>query len=482
MNVVIVGSGYVGLVSGACFAETGHDVVCIDSNEEKIGFLNSGGVPIYEPGLEALIARNKASGRLTFSTDLKTALKQAEFAFIAVGTPTRLGGSEADLSSVYDVASQIARHANDGLIIVNKSTVPVGSGEAVDAIVRASRPDLVFATVSNPEFLREGSAIDDFMKPDRIIIGCDVPWAGEKMRELYEPLSKRGAPVLYTGRNAAEVIKYAANAFLAIKISFINEIADFCEATAADVSEVANGIGLDKRIGSAFLTPGPGYGGSCFPKDSLALLATAQSHCVSLRMVESSIASNDARKRSLGRRVARALGKDLRGKTIALLGLTFKANTDDMREAPSLSLIHALQRLGARVRAYDPRGMDQARSLDLSDIDYADDPYACAADADGVVVITEWREFQTLDLRKLAGLVRSRTIVDLRNVLAPAAAKAAGFELHRLGGRSAGATGGRAPPNLVPANPRDAAAIAMMHGRKAGVIRPNARLNSPPRG
>ncbi|WP_082597417.1 UDP-glucose dehydrogenase family protein [Rhizobium sp. Root708] len=432
MKVVIVGSGYVGLVSGACFSALGHSVVCVDSNEQKIETLKAGGVPIYEPGLGALIKTNMEQSRLAFSCDLEGALKGADFAFIAVGTPTRQGGSEADLTSVYSVASAIARTAEDGIVIVTKSTVPVGTGEALEGIVRAARPDLVFAVVSNPEFLKEGSAIEDFMKPDRVVVGCDLPWATEKMKALYEPLRAMGVTILHTGRNAAEVIKYAANAFLAIKISFINEIADFCEAVGADVSEVADGIGKDKRIGRAFLNPGPGYGGSCFPKDTLALLATAQSHAVNLRVVESSISANDARKRGMGNRVVRAFGQSVRGKTIALLGLTFKANTDDMREAPSLDIISSLQRLGARVRVYDPKGMEQARQY-LRDVDYTADPYQCAAGADGVVVATEWKEFEHLDFVRLATLTKHAAIVDLRNILDVRKVEAAGFELHRIG-------------------------------------------------
>lgn len=446
MKVVIVGSGYVGLVSGACFSAIGHSVICVDSNEQKIDLLNSGGIPIFEPGLDALIKTNIDEKRLAFSTDLKASLCGADFAFIAVGTPTRQGGSEADLSSVYAVASEIAMSAEDGLVIVTKSTVPVGTGDAVEAIVRTWRPDLVFAAVSNPEFLKEGSAIDDFMNPDRVVVGCDVPWATEKMKMLYEPLRSTGAPILYTGRNAAEVIKYAANAFLAIKISFINEIADFCEAVSADVAEVANGIGQDKRIGRAFLNPGPGYGGSCFPKDSLALLATAQSHSVSLRVVESSIAANDARKRGMGRRVIRALGNSVRGKRIAVLGLTFKANTDDMREAPSLSIISALQRMGATVRAYDPEGMEQASQY-LQNVDYAANAYECVEGSDGIVIATEWREFEALDLSRMAEKVNHPIIVDLRNILDVRKVEAAGFELHRIGSARGSET---SPIHVVP--------------------------------
>lgn len=446
MKVVIVGSGYVGLVSGACFSAIGHSVVCVDSNEQKIALLNAGGVPIFEPGLDSLIKANIEQGRLSFSTDLKAALSGADFAFIAVGTPTRQGGSEADLTSVYAVASEIALSASDGLVIVTKSTVPVGTGDAVEAIIRTSRPDLVFAAVSNPEFLKEGSAIDDFMSPDRVVVGCDVPWATEKMKMLYEPLRVTGAQIVYTGRNAAEVIKYAANAFLAIKISFINEIADFCEAVGAEVSEVANGIGQDRRIGRAFLNPGPGYGGSCFPKDSLALLATAQSHSVNLRVVESSIAANDARKRGIGRRVVQALGNSVRGKTIAVLGLTFKANTDDMREAPSISIVSTLQKLGAFVKAYDPEGMEQARHF-LHNVEYANDAYDCVAHADGIVVATEWKEFETLDFERISDLVNQPTVIDLRNILDVRKVEAAGFELHRIGSTRKGDT---APIQVVP--------------------------------
>lgn len=432
MKVVIVGSGYVGLVSGACFASLGHAVVCVDANQQKIDTLKSGGVPIFEPGLDALIGDNVVAGRLEYSVDLGSSLKDADFAFIAVGTPTRQGGSEADLTSVYSVATEIARSAQDGLIIVTKSTVPVGTGDAVEAIVKSARPDLVFAVVANPEFLKEGSAIDDFMQPDRIVVGCNIPWAAEKMGQLYLPLSKQGATILYTGRNAAEVIKYAANAFLATKISFINEIADFCEVTGADISEVANGIGLDHRIGRAFLSPGPGYGGSCFPKDSLALLATAQNHGISLRVVESSIAANDARKRGIGRRVINALGGVLIGKTVAILGLTFKANTDDMREAPSINIIAALQKMGAQVRVYDPAGMEQAKQF-LQNVRYASDAYECVENSDAVIIATEWKEFRDLDFGRIAEGVKNRVIVDLRNVLDVRQVETAGFDLHRIG-------------------------------------------------
>lgn len=432
MNIVVVGSGYVGLVSGACFSKLGHSVICVDSNEDKIALLNAGGIPIFEPGLKNFIQDSIEQTSLAFSTDLRFSLRNADFAIIAVDTPTRQGSSEADLTNVYAVASEIAQSAEDGLVIVTKSTVPVGTGSAIEAIVRALRPDLIFAAVSNPEFLKEGSAIADFMKPDRVVVGSDVPWATEKMKKLYEPLSSVGIPVLCTGRNAAEVIKYAANAFLAIKISFINEIADFCEAVSADVSEVANGIGQDTRIGRAFLNPGPGYGGSCFPKDSLALLATAHSRSVNLRVVESSIAANDARKRSIARRIVSALGEDVSGKTIAVLGLTFKADTDDMREAPSLDIIAALQKHGACIRAYDPQGMEQARKY-LQDVEYFGDCYSCVQDAEAVVVITEWKEFNDLDFDRLAAATNTPILIDLRNILDVQKVESAGFELHRIG-------------------------------------------------
>lgn len=456
MKIVIIGSGYVGLVSGACFAAIGHTVICVDSNEQKIELLKAGGVPIFEPGLDKLIAENVEAGRLEYSNNLSASLQSADFAFIAVGTPTRRGGSEADLTMVYAVAEEVAKSATDGLVIVTKSTVPVGTGEAVELIVKKARPDLVFSAVSNPEFLKEGTAIADFMSPDRVVVGSNDAWATEKMRMLYRPLTDKGVLVLYTGRNAAEVIKYAANAFLATKIAFINEIADFCEVAGADVVEVANGIGTDSRIGRAFLNPGPGYGGSCFPKDSLALLATAHSHSVNLRVVESSIAANDARKRGIGRRIATAFGQPLRGKTVAVLGLTFKANTDDMREAPSIDLISSIQKMGASVKVFDPEGMEQARHY-LRDVQYCENPYECASECDGVVIATEWKLFRELDFARLSLVVKGRTIVDLRNVLDIRNAEAAGFDLHRLGvakRAQALGIGGQARISLGSAAPR----------------------------
>jgi UDPglucose 6-dehydrogenase len=415
MRVAMIGSGYVGLVSGACFADFGHDVTCVDKDERKIAALLRGTMPIYEPGLAELVARNAQAQRLSFTTDLAKAARGADAVLIAVGTPSRRGDGHADLSHVFTAAREIAAELEGFTVVITKSTVPVGTSDEVERIIRAARPDADFAVVSNPEFLREGAAINDFKHPDRIVVGTDDPRAKAVISELYRPLYLNAAPILYTGRRTAELTKYAANAFLATKITFINEIAELCEKVGADVQDVARGIGLDKRIGAKFLHAGPGFGGSCFPKDTLALIKTAQDHAAPLRIVETVVAVNDARKRAMARKVAAALGEDLRGKTIALLGLTFKPNTDDMREAPSIALIAALQDLGAKVRAYDPAGMEQAKKV-LADVAYCDGPYSCGENADAIVIVTEWEQFRALDFVRLKQVMANPILIDLRNV------------------------------------------------------------------
>ena len=415
MRVAMIGTGYVGLVSGACFADFGHHVVCVDKDAGKIAALQRGEMPIYEPGLDDLVANNVRAGRLSFATDLKEPVKNAQAIFIAVGTPSRRGDGHADLTYVYDAAREIAAALSGYAVVVTKSTVPVGTGDEVERIIREARPDAQVAVVSNPEFLREGAAIRDFKLPDRIVVGTEDERATQVMNELYRPLYLNSSPIITTDRRSAELIKYAANAFLATKITFINEIADLCEKVGADVQQVARGIGLDNRIGSKFLHAGAGYGGSCFPKDTLALIKTGQDHNAPQRIVETVAAVNDARKRAMARKVPAALGTSLRGKTIAVLGLTFKPNTDDMRDAPSIPLITALQDMGANVRAYDPVGMEQAKQV-LTNVTYSNDPYACAEQADVLVIVTEWEQFRALDLDQLKTLMKSPVIVDLRNI------------------------------------------------------------------
>jgi UDPglucose 6-dehydrogenase len=432
MRVAMIGTGYVGLVSGACFADFGHHVICVDKDAEKIAALKHGEMPIYEPGLEDLVASNVRAGRLSFTTELKAPVASAEAVFIAVGTPSRRGDGHADLSYVYDAAREIAAALSGYAVVIMKSTVPVGTGDEVERIIREARPDGQFAVVSNPEFLREGAAIRDFKLPDRIVVGTEDERAKHVMSELYRPLYLNASPILTTDRRTAELIKYAANAFLATKITFINEIADLCEKVGADVQQVARGIGLDNRIGSKFLHAGPGYGGSCFPKDALALIKTAQDHNAPLRIVETVAAVNDIRKRAMARKVAAALGASLRGKTIAVLGLTFKPNTDDMRDAPSIPLITALQDMGAKVRAYDPVGMEQAKAV-LSGVTYCDDPYACAEQADALIIVTEWEQFRALDLDQLKRSMKSPVIVDLRNIYLPDDMIRRGFTYESVG-------------------------------------------------
>ena len=432
MRVTMVGAGYVGLVSGACFADFGHTVTCVDVDPQKIAALKAGRIPIFEPGLDALVEANICAERLSFTTDLAGAVGGAEVVFIAVGTPSRHGDGFADLSYVYKAARSIASVMTGYCVVITKSTVPVGTGDEVERIIRETRPDAEFAVVSNPEFLREGAAIDDFKRPDRILIGTQDERATEVMRLLYSPLYLNRAPILTTSRRTAELTKYAANAFLATKVTFINEIASLCEEVGADVQDVALGMGLDNRIGGKFLHAGPGYGGSCFPKDTLALVKTAQEAGTPVRVVETVLAVNDQRKRAMARKVITACGGSVRGKTIAILGLTFKPDTDDMRDAPSLSIIAGLQDAGARICAYDPEGMGHARQL-MPDIEYAADPYACAIDADAVVIVTEWNAFRALDLERLGASMAMRVMVDLRNVYGAEAVAAHAFHYVAVG-------------------------------------------------
>jgi UDPglucose 6-dehydrogenase len=415
MRVAMIGTGYVGLVSGACFADFGHDVTCVDKDADKIAALRRGEMPIYEPGLDDLVAANVRADRLRFATELPPAVAAADAVFIAVGTPSRRGDGHADLSYVYAAAREIAAALDGFTVVITKSTVPVGTGDEVERVIREARPDADMTVVSNPEFLREGAAIQDFKHPDRIVVGTEDARASQVMAELYRPLYLNQPPILTVGRRTAELIKYAANAFLATKITFINEIADLCEQVGADVQEVARGIGLDNRIGAKFLHAGPGYGGSCFPKDTLALIKTGQDHATPLRIVETVAAVNDVRKRGMARKVAAALGSSLRGKTVAVLGLTFKPNTDDMRDAPSIPLITALHDMGAKVRAYDPIGMEQAKKV-LPDVTYCDGPYACAEGADALVIVTEWEQFRALDLGRIKKAMAGPVVVDLRNI------------------------------------------------------------------
>jgi UDPglucose 6-dehydrogenase len=418
MRVAMIGSGYVGLVSGACFADFGHDVVCVDKDPAKIERLNAGVMPIYEPGLDTLVTSNARAGRLTFTTDLVAGIAGAEAIFIAVGTPSRRGDGHADLSYVHAAAREIAAALKSYTVIVTKSTVPVGTGDEVERIIRETNPAAEFAVVSNPEFLREGAAIGDFKRPDRIVVGTDDARARDVMTELYRPLFLNQSPILFTGRRTAELIKYAANAFLATKITFINEIADLCEAVGANVQDVSRGIGLDNRIGAKFLHAGPGYGGSCFPKDTLALVKTAQDAGSPVRIVETVAAVNDVRKRAMAKKVITLAGGDVRGKTVAILGLTFKPNTDDMRDSPAIAIVQALQDAGAHVRAFDPEGTEQAK-LVLDNVEYADDAYAALTGADVAVLVTEWDVFRALDMDRVKALMKTPAIADLRNIYRP---------------------------------------------------------------
>jgi UDPglucose 6-dehydrogenase len=430
MRVAMIGSGYVRLVSGACFADFGHHVTCIDKDAEKIARLRKGEMPIYEPDLDRLVVGNTREKRLDFATDLSGPVAEADAVFIAVGTPSRRGDGHADLSYVHAAAAEIATALNGFTVVITKSTVPVGTGDDVERIIGETSPGADFAVVSNPEFLREGAAIQDFKHPDRIVVGTEDERARRVMADLYRPLYLNQAPILYTSRRTAELIKYAANAFLATKITFINEVAELCEKVGADVQQVARGIGLDNRIGAKFLHAGPGYGGSCFPKDTLALVKTGQDYEAPLRIVETVAAVNEARKRGMFRKVAAALGGSLRGRTIAVLGLTFKPNTDDMRDAPSIPLITALTDMGARVRAYDPVGMEQAKHV-LSGIEFCDGPYHCAEGADALVIVTEWEQFRALDFTRLKAAMKQAVVVDLRNVYRPEDME--GFAYHSIG-------------------------------------------------
>jgi UDPglucose 6-dehydrogenase len=418
MRVAMIGSGYVGLVSGACFADFGHEVVCIDKDPGKIERLKRNVMPIYEPGLDALVESNVKAGRLSFTTDLAEGMKGAQAVFIAVGTPSRRGDGHADLSYVYAAAEEMARNIEGFTVVVTKSTVPVGTGDEVERIIRETNPKADVAVASNPEFLREGAAIADFKRPDRIVIGVEDDRARVVLEELYRPLYLNQAPIMVTSRRTAELTKYAANAFLATKIGFINEMADLCEKVGANVQDVARGIGLDNRIGSKFLNAGPGYGGSCFPKDTLALIKTAQDNDAPVRIVETVAQSNDNRKRAMGRKVIAAMGGDARGKKVAVLGLTFKPNTDDMRDSPAIAIIQTLQDAGAQVAAFDPEGVEQAK-LVLQNVDYVDSPYAALEGSDAMVLVTEWDAFRALDLARVKALLKQPVVVDLRNVYRP---------------------------------------------------------------
>jgi UDPglucose 6-dehydrogenase len=431
MRVTMIGAGYVGLVSGACFADFGHQVTCIDKDAAKVAALNRGEIPIFEPGLADLVEANMRQGRLVFAGETSH-IGDAEAVFIAVGTPSRRGDGHADLTFVYEAVREIAPQLSPDAVVVTKSTVPVGTGDEIEHILRQKRPDAEIQVVSNPEFLREGAAIQDFKHPDRIVVGTDDARARGVMAEIYRPLYLNAPPIIYVSRRTAELIKYAANAFLATKITFINEIADLCEEVGADVQEVARGMGLDNRIGGKFLHAGPGFGGSCFPKDTTALLKTAHDHAVSLRIVEAVSAVNEQRKRAMARKVVAALDGSVRGKTVAVLGLTFKPNTDDTRDSPAIPLITALHDLGATVRGYDPAGMEQAKPL-LPDVDYCSSAYAAAEAADAVVIATEWEQFRALDLQRLKRIMARAVIVDLRNIYRPDEMKRAGFRYVAIG-------------------------------------------------
>jgi UDPglucose 6-dehydrogenase len=447
MKIAIVGAGYVGLVTGACFADFGHDVVCVDKDQPRVDALNRCEVPIYEPGLVELLRSNLGAGRLTFTTDLKLAVAGAEVVFIAVGTPSRRGDGHADLTYVHEAARQIATAVSGFTLVVTKSTVPVGTGDEVAQIIATTNPEADIAVVSNPEFLREGAAIEDFKRPDRIVVGIEDERARAVMTEVYRPLYLNQAPLMFTGRRTAELTKYAANAFLAMKVTFINEIADLCEATGADVQQVARGIGLDNRIGAKFLHAGPGYGGSCFPKDTLALVKIGQDHDSPMRLVETTIAINEQRKRAMSRKVIAACGGDVRGKTIGVLGLTFKPNTDDMREAPSIDIIQGLVDRGAHVVAYDPQGMVAARTLVDGTVDFADSAYEVAVDADALVLVTEWNEFRSLDLARIKAAMKSAVFVDLRNIYRRDEVVRHGFDYTSIG-RPAGAIADGVPESV----------------------------------
>jgi len=432
MRVTMIGTGYVGLVSGACFADFGHTVTCVDKDAGKIARLQKGEIPIFEPGLDELVKDNVEQGRLFFTTDPSAAIRDADAVFIAVGTPSRRGDGHADLSYVYAAAEEIAGLINGYTVIVNKSTVPVGTGDEVEAIIKKTNPGADFAVVSNPEFLREGAAIGDFKRPDRVVVGTNDERAREVMRQLYRPLSLNETPMVFTERRTSELIKYAGNGFLAMKITFINEIADLCEAVGANVQEVAKGIGLDNRIGRKFLNAGPGYGGSCFPKDTLALMKTARDNNAPIELIEATVRVNSARKQKMAQKIIEAVGGNVAGKTIAVLGLTFKPNTDDMRDAPALEIVPTLQAEGAKVRAFDPEGMNEAKHM-LKDVQFATGPYDCVQNADAVVIITEWDQFRALDLDRIKDALKTPTVIDLRNIYRPDEMRAKGFKYVSVG-------------------------------------------------
>ncbi|MBM9615399.1 UDP-glucose/GDP-mannose dehydrogenase family protein [Desulfobulbus rhabdoformis] len=434
MHITIIGTGYVGLVTGTCFAEFGHFVTCVDKAEEKIDRLKKGEIPIYEPGLDALVQKNCEEGRLIFTTDISNAVPDAEAVFLAVGTPSsRRGDGYADLSYVYEAAREVAPHLKGYTVIVDKSTVPVGTARQVHRVILESNPDAHFDVASNPEFLREGAAINDFMRPDRVVVGVETDQATEIMKEIYKPLYLRDAPIVYTSIETAELTKYAANAFLAVKISFINEIAAVCEAVGANAIDLAKAIGMDGRIGSKFLHPGPGYGGSCFPKDTLALMRIVQEHGENVRIVEAAVEVNAAQKARMVKKIREALGGSETGKTIAVLGLTFKPETDDMRDAPALTILPALLEKGARLKVHDPQGMDEAKKYLPAAIEYADTPYDAAQDADCVVLMTEWNQYRALDLQQIGHNLKTPIFVDLRNVYDPKTMLDAGFTYTGVG-------------------------------------------------
>ena len=433
MRVTMIGTGYVGLVSGACFADFGHVVTCVDKDASKIEKLQAGEIPIFEPGLEQLVAQNVKAERLFFTTDPTDAIKNADAVFIAVGTPSRRGDGHADLSYVYGAAEEIADLMEGYTVVVNKSTVPVGTGDEVESIIAKKRSTDEFAVVSNPEFLREGAAINDFKRPDRVVVGTNDERAVSVMKELYRPLYLNETPILFTNRRTSELIKYAANAFLAVKITFINEMADLCEKVGANVQEVSKGIGLDNRIGRKFLNAGPGYGGSCFPKDTLALTKTANDHGSPVRIVDTVVEVNAARKKAMATKIINAMGGDVSGKTIGILGLAFKPNTDDMRDAPSLDIIPALQEAGAKVRAFDPESMKEAAHLLNDEVMFCDGPYHALEGADAMVIITEWDQFRALDMSRVKSLLNAPNVVDLRNIYSPADMANEGFAYTSIG-------------------------------------------------
>ena len=432
MRVSMIGTGYVGLVSGACFSDFGHDVICVDKDKSKIDLLHEGKMPIFEPGLDTLVADNVKAGRLTFTTDLPSSVAQSDAVFIAVGTPSRRGDGYADLSYVYAAAEEIADALTGYTVVVTKSTVPVGTGREVERIIRERRPDADFTVASNPEFLREGAAIDDFKRPDRVVVGTQDERAQQVLKDLYRPLFINETPILFTKRETSELIKYAGNAFLATKITFINEMADLCEKVGADVQDVSKGIGLDGRIGRKFLHAGPGYGGSCFPKDTLALTRTAAEFGAPTKIVEAVVEINEDRKKRMADKIIASCGGSVKGKTLAILGLTFKPNTDDMRDSPSLTVIPILEQAGATIRAFDPEGMEEAKH-DLTDITYCGDAYEAMDGADAVVILTEWNEFRALDLPRVKTLLKAPLLIDLRNIYTLDEARNAGFEYHSIG-------------------------------------------------